>query len=208
MGEYIEFSGKQVKIGTCENLYYATLEQFKKYSAEGRIRYDESSYYLDPKNVFFWRFPFPDEDHAKEFGRYYNCDFERRVMFDVPNDVFTIFHERMFIRTDYNESLKNAPPFGIEIACPASNESTTDLKKYDWWKIATERTVFDVVQQIQHIEHDGKIAVRTVVKCPYCHQTSILEKDDEQRLVYYVERHPKAFTDLQIGIVNEIKKNL
>ena len=63
MGEYAKFRGQEIKIGTCESMYYLRYEDRHKVEAK--------SGNVDPandKNLFF-RLPFPDEDHI-EPGNY------------------------------------------------------------------------------------------------------------------------------------------
>ena len=57
MGEYAKFNGHEIKIGTCECMYYI------RYEDRSRVQAEPNS--VDPatqKNLF-WRLPFPDEDH-------------------------------------------------------------------------------------------------------------------------------------------------
>jgi len=75
MGEYVKINGESVKIGTCEDLYYVTIPQFKKSlpdmeHAEGNAKPED--YLTDGVSRF--RFPFPDEDKA-EIGSFQ--DFQR-----------------------------------------------------------------------------------------------------------------------------------
>lgn len=58
MGEYAEYNGEMVKIGTCESMYYLRHEDREKVNpVEGS---------LDPRTChnLFWRLPFPDEDNV------------------------------------------------------------------------------------------------------------------------------------------------
>ena len=59
MGEYANYNGGQVKIGTCEDMYYLRADQ--------RFDVQKLDNSLDPANpqlhgVLRFRFPFPDED--------------------------------------------------------------------------------------------------------------------------------------------------
>jgi hypothetical protein len=58
MGEYANYCGQRIKIGTCESMYYLRPDQAQKVEAEPHsvdpIR--------DAAHLLF-RFPFPDEDH-------------------------------------------------------------------------------------------------------------------------------------------------
>jgi hypothetical protein len=62
MGEYATYNEQEIKIGTCENMYYL------RYSDIGKIRSRDGNVDVnDPKTVNQLRFrlPFPDEDHIK-----------------------------------------------------------------------------------------------------------------------------------------------
>ncbi len=70
MGEYAKFNGEEIKIGTCECMYYLRYEH--------RNFVQPLPHSLNPataKNLF-WRLPFPDEDH---FGPGNYEDFNRGV---------------------------------------------------------------------------------------------------------------------------------
>jgi hypothetical protein len=76
MGEYVEYGNKTVKLGTCEDLYYVTLPQLQANvslmsAVDGNC---QPNTYLDPKNGYRYRFPFPDED-GTPVGEY--KDYER-----------------------------------------------------------------------------------------------------------------------------------
>lgn len=63
MGEYVKLAGESVKIGTCEDLYYCTIPQFKRRLPN--MKKEDGS--AEPKEyltdgVSRFRFPFPDED--------------------------------------------------------------------------------------------------------------------------------------------------
>ena len=62
MGEYAKYSGRQIKIGTCENMYYLRADQ------AAHVQKDANS--LDPNDrdvqqAIRFRFPFPDEDNVE-----------------------------------------------------------------------------------------------------------------------------------------------
>ena len=64
MGEYIGINGEQMKLGTCEDLYYVTYDQARQLltravQVPGNLPPRE---YLDPKHQWRYRFPFPEED--------------------------------------------------------------------------------------------------------------------------------------------------
>jgi hypothetical protein len=88
MGEYVNFRGHHVKLGTCEDLYYARYEQIKEAlpfcsKLEGNM---EPREYLEPKNGFRYRFPFPDEDNTP-MGNFKEC--HKGFSLPVPNSIIS-----------------------------------------------------------------------------------------------------------------------
>jgi len=61
MGEYAirQSDGEQIKIGTCENMYYLRFED--------RYKVTKDPHSLDPTTTtgLYWRLPFPDEDDLR-----------------------------------------------------------------------------------------------------------------------------------------------
>jgi len=65
MGEYIKHRGTEVKIGTCESLYYVTYPKYIRALKDGLLSALDSNspeIYAKPNSGFRFRFPFPDED--------------------------------------------------------------------------------------------------------------------------------------------------
>lgn len=87
MGEYAKYNGKEIKIGTCEDMYY--------------LRYDQRNLVrplpgnLDPRDkniqdIIRFRFPWPDEDNSEPGGQ--GADFDPFRSFPIhdvaaPEDV-------------------------------------------------------------------------------------------------------------------------
>ena len=59
MGEYAKHQGHQIKIGTCEQMYYLRADQVKFITPEHNSVNPHS---LDTAGLIRFRFPFPDED--------------------------------------------------------------------------------------------------------------------------------------------------
>lgn len=60
MGEYAIYNGKQIKIGTCEDMYYLRADQADKVgSVEGSLGPGGEL----EREIIRFRFPWPDEDH-------------------------------------------------------------------------------------------------------------------------------------------------
>lgn len=66
MGEYVKYKNDKIKIGTCENLYYATYDKYLDALKKGELSLvDGNDYpvnYAKPNSGYRFRFPFPDED--------------------------------------------------------------------------------------------------------------------------------------------------
>ena len=200
MGEYITMGDDNVKIGTCENLYYATLRQLQRCAAP------ERSEYLDPANGYRYRFPFPDE-RGRRLGDYDN--YFRGVLFSIPKHVgIEIGHGKVFYRTDTGQrderKGQQPPAVGFELPCIQSDDFPG--KKYDWQHTASN-TIFEVVQQkivTDQVKTPGVTEIQVVVRCPYCEELCRLSYEEVEKLVGFVGQCPETFSDLQRQIVEII----
>jgi len=82
MGEYIKYNGSEIKIGTCESLYYTGYQKYEKALKEGHLSAltgnDPPEEYAKPDSGYRFRFPFPDEDKLP-FGDIGNFHYHRGV---------------------------------------------------------------------------------------------------------------------------------
>src|SRR3954469_12452711 len=88
MGEYIKLNGQSVKLGTCEDLYYATYDQIQDAVNSGAEKQEGNlppPDYLAAAHGWRYRFPFPDENIP--IGTHRN--FARGVLFPVTTDFAT-----------------------------------------------------------------------------------------------------------------------
>lgn len=110
MGEYATYKGSQIKIGTCEDMYYLRFDQRAKVKAE-RGSVDPVA---DAAELRF-RFPFPDEDD-KEPGSDFNGQFQRGITIRgaVPSD--TVEHYSLQFRHDAG--------YLVSLPCPESPLTT------------------------------------------------------------------------------------
>jgi hypothetical protein len=88
MGEYIKHAQLgEIKLGTCENLYYTSCRKYEESYNLGLFSGLEGSGspddYFNPKHGFRYRFPFPDEDKT-EMGSHENYD--RGELFIIDRD--------------------------------------------------------------------------------------------------------------------------
>lgn len=66
MGEYIKYKGNEIKIGTCESLYYTSYQKYAQALQEGQLSSVPGNVppeaYAKPDSGYRFRFPFLDED--------------------------------------------------------------------------------------------------------------------------------------------------
>lgn len=103
MGEYANYKGEHIKIGTCEDMYYLRADQ--RHLIEGYKFSDEML------AACRFRFPFPDEDHIEpgQFDVY-----DRGVSLygvDIPDEV-----------THYKVQFVARVGFNVMLPCPLSKE--------------------------------------------------------------------------------------
>lgn len=91
MGEYIKYRGREVKIGTCEDLYYTSYEKYITALNSGFLTGLEGNGhprdYIKIEYDFRFRFPFPDEDKLK-FGEIIE-PFNRGIPVTVSSELFS-----------------------------------------------------------------------------------------------------------------------
>ena len=109
-----------VNLGCCENLYHTTYDQLTKEIhfaiSKGEI-YDPKNY-LAPKYPFYYRFPFPDEDHQKLFGCYE--DFERGFQIAIPRYLFcegdlSISHSNFHVLHEHKSGFSFGMNFPVRV---------------------------------------------------------------------------------------------
>lgn len=112
MGEYAKYNGQEIKIGTCEQMYYLRADQVYliqplPHSVNPRSARDAAS--------IRFRFPFPDEDNVKP-GAFENYDRAFPLWgLEVPEDI-----EHGFL-----QFTRNYPEQGgiiLSTPCPRSKE--------------------------------------------------------------------------------------
>ena len=78
MGEYAKFGNEEIKIGTCESMYYLRADQAHKVGP-----LDGNVHPIRDRLAIRFRFPFPDEDTTAP-GDFHKHGYERGIYFDVP----------------------------------------------------------------------------------------------------------------------------
>ena len=91
--EAIKFRSKPVSLGTCEFLYYASYPKYISALAAGRLFYQpgnlQPAEYALPDSPFYFRFPFPDEDHLP-LGEIGANTFDRSLPVNIQRDSFIL----------------------------------------------------------------------------------------------------------------------
>lgn len=82
MGEYIKYKGNEIKIGTCESLYYTSYQKYEQALQKGQLSAVPGNAppeaYSKRNSGYRFRFPFPDEDRLP-FGDIGNFGHDRGV---------------------------------------------------------------------------------------------------------------------------------
>ena len=190
MGEYIGTGKKQVKLGTCESLYYTTFEQLKK----SKFKESEKESFLKLDSGYRFRFPFPDE--KIEIGTHENYD--RGFLFKLPKELkIELGHGKRFIRVGFDRSeSKHYDEIGIEIPCPFSEKfSDTGIKSVKWHN---DLIIFEIIQQ-KYTTAQGAPMLVTVARCPYCGNAFQLSKDEIiTALDYFLDYSKESTNEIEI----------
>jgi len=181
MGEYISVDGiGQIKLGTCESLYYVRYTDLARWVREGRTHQvdgnDEPAEYL--KGAYRFRFPFPDEDSENvderldNYGREYN----RHLTVQV-------FPEHMYAEAEHMRIVQWLRPKGYNdwqggvqyaLPCPQGPEVNPDLGERRYLSIVQQRPV------------EGRLWC--VVACAFCGCLWRLEEASAARLAEHITR--------------------
>lgn len=198
MGEYVKIGNDTVKIGTCEDLYYTSFQNFQKLAENRIIKEKKETIKEYLTGGFRFRFPFPDEPAIILFSEVKN--FDRGVLFIVPKKLgVEILHDKKFVRTDNFGTETAAPAVGFYIPCVQSEEFT--IKKYDWSDTANY-TIFEIEQQKPVKNENGNFELFTIVRCPYCSEKSRISKEEILSIQKYVHENKSNFSELQKQIID------
>lgn len=113
MGEYAKYKGEEIKIGTCEDMYYLRYDQ----AALVRPKRGNTDPVRDRADLRF-RFPFPDEDSI-EPGQF--RDPFRSVRINAPMDWEGIAHNTIQFR--------NERGLLVNLPCPEGTDNPHNIMK-------------------------------------------------------------------------------
>lgn len=99
MGEFAEYGGQRIKIGTCEDMYYLRADQILKISPlDGNV---------NPRQDYCrFRFPWPDEDHIAPGG------------FDRHNRGVALWGVEVPAEVNHDSVQFTAPGYNVCLPCP------------------------------------------------------------------------------------------
>jgi len=160
MGEYVNYLGSSMKIGTCENLFYATFGNFRAAFKNGVLSQDEGSLnpadYLKPDSGFRFRFPFPDEDNLLLPAFHTLKDFERGLL--VTIDRGALFEKGTFPPPTFQYPVRSRTQPGLVEYLPQNNPNNI-----------TDQVAIEIVQQKLVID-EGEVILALCYRCPFCEQ--------------------------------------
>jgi hypothetical protein len=181
MGEYINYKDKEIKLGTCEDLYYVRHSQLaNKNNSFGNTGDGGVNTFLDYKQGFRYRFPFIDEDSI-EPGQF--KDHNKAQAVTVPRYYAQQFeHGTITTRT----KPRDASGYSHNVFLPCTE---SDLKEYPV-KIDTtfknrDTSIIEVVQQ--KLDPTGSGDLQVVVRCWTCGAMARLDYDDAKVFASYAE---------------------
>jgi hypothetical protein len=166
MGEYLKVNSKTIKVGTCEDLFYARLSDLQEIEAlsiseqlEGN---DSVQGYLDPKNGYRYRFPFPEEDGLGA-GSYEKYDKGFAVTIDSHSapQLYEFLRGKEWEHNTlcHSASVNGGYNVNLIIPCPLS----IDFPKNIRMSCNGPSNVIEIIQQKQV---EGQLW--TVIRCGYC----------------------------------------
>lgn len=175
MGEHINIKGQSVKLGTCEDLYYATYDQVRAAAsiATQQPGNAEPRDYLKP-NIWRYRFPFPDEDGTAIGTR---SNYDRGYLLKASHEFVRGF-------ADHGDASVITPSpiyTRLQFPCPFTSAGVHAGVKVD-------QATVELIQQKLIINDEGNKQLWAVVRCPYCGTTVRLGEEEATTLAAFQVR--------------------
>lgn len=177
MGEYIDYKGQNTKLGTCEDLYYARLDQLKAAGVDQ---------YINPDYGFRYRFPFPEEDNLDigEFDKFNKSHVIKLAFADYA--LVDIDHRTISHACNANGSYN----VNVMIPCPQSKEfawTFTQMPDNTVKRLRHSPLDWRIVGICQQKQVDGE--VWTVIECPYCGAKVRICRDEAEKLCHSIQEN-------------------
>lgn len=214
MGEYVRYKGEDVKIGTCETMYYTSYQKFVKAlpfmkKIDGNI---EPVLYLK-ENGIFWRFPFPQDDN-KNFGET-DSDYDHSLQIMISKELYESFE----LQGHANKTISLQPNCGghninIQIPCPYSEDFKTVKSYHKTGGYFEGSKGLYALLSLRYQKHiDGKLY--PVVECPYCGSMWTVDTREEvaklikgiRKFKFYgkYDSNYKYFNDICLRMIKGLK---
>ncbi len=168
MGEYINFMGQHLKIGTCEDLTDVTYEELKYMVEHGATKAPGGA---EPKEYLTgdgwrYRFPFPSDNRS---------DLDKGVAVTVPVGWQMDGHERICLPL-----YARSGGYGINVfvPCPLGQDAKPEM-----FSAGPHARIVEIAQQRVVEGH-----LWTVVRCPYCQQKWRLTPEEAAQLVAHIRQ--------------------
>ena len=187
MGEYVNHKILgDVKLGVCEDLFYASYEKLKLAFDKGLLSFvpgnQEPEKYLAPGNTDRFRFPFPDEDNLP-IG--YNENYNRGVSIQLD---YRIEMEHNKISREVEK--RNYQDFLCQFDANYNGKVTA---KY----------CIEIIAQ-RFIENE----LWTVVRCPECRAMARLDRDEAVKLAEIVWQSGSEGDEKSIEFFQEMARRI
>jgi len=206
MGEYANFKGQSIKLGTCESLYYVRYFDAVKAVKSAHLIAEEGS--VDPHDIiksgsgYRFRFPFPDEDTVI-MGNYdpfksFTVSFPTSLPVHLPHKDITFRHE---ISCKYGGvNPKNAVPIIVKIPCPYDPEKQQPDNVHAG--VDGKRTIELIFQRLVGEE------LQTIAKCPCCGSMARLDKIEATFLHDFMIENARLIDFHNADLVKTVAKRM
>ena len=193
MGEYAKFNGQQIKIGTCEAMYYLRYED--------RHRVQPQPGNINPgidKDLWF-RPPFPDEDHLKP-GEYLD-PFRGQPLYKSTEKGHVHFTEKF--EEHGNIQLHSDCGMHVNAKCfhgAKLPQSSEDMQPF--WN-GKAGVWFELV----HIKNSAVYGLIPIIRCKHCDSKWSFTPDEWPRILEYVpDTELRKRLELYIEFENVLSK--
>lgn len=161
MGEYALYHGKEIKIGTCESMYYL------RYEDRFKVRYKPGNVNAASDKDLFWRLPYPDEDHVQPGG--YE-DYNRCQRLYLGNDNYTnpsLAEHPSTIQLRHESGLLiNVPCYHGEQLPECGKDVKVFWNGKSWF------------YELQFIKNTSDQGIRPIIGCRHCNQMWRMDWDE------------------------------
>lgn len=163
MGDYTK-SG--IKIGTCGQAYYATLNMLSFHHDNIDFSDEEVKHYINPKNKCSFAFPFPEWDN-KKIGEISAFHDNIHCVIYLPSE-FNTHHGNI----THHIHPRGGEGVNLFIPCPYKDETGEHHSR----NLDKSKFGFQILGQ--KFQQDGSLAV--MVECIYCKESQSLELHEAQ----------------------------